>query len=47
MMEAPLALAMILRRFRLAPAKGAGKVEMEAQVSLHPRGGLRLAIEPR
>jgi cytochrome P450 len=47
MMEAPLALAMILRRYRLAPAAGAGPVELEAQVSLHPKGGLRLAVAPR
>jgi cytochrome P450 len=47
MMEAPLALALILRRYRFSPAPGAGPVEMEAQVSLHPKGGLRLAVAPR
>jgi cytochrome P450 len=47
MMEAPVALAVLLRHVRLRPAPGARPVEMEAQVSLHPKGGLRLAIEPR
>jgi cytochrome P450 len=46
MMEAPAVLAMLLQRYRLRPAPGAGDVEPEAQVSLHPKGGLRLAIEP-
>jgi cytochrome P450 len=45
LMEATIGLAMLLRRFRVRPA--GGKVEMEAQISLHPKGGLRLGIEPR
>lgn len=45
MTEAPVVLAMLLQRFRLRPAPGAGEVELEAQMSLHPKGGLRLALE--
>jgi cytochrome P450 len=47
MMEGPVALAVLLQRYRLRPAPGAGPVQMEAQVSLHPKGGLRMAIEAR
>jgi len=45
MMEAPVAIASILQRFRLRPAPGHA-LELEAQVSLHPKGGLPLGIEP-
>jgi cytochrome P450 len=45
LMEATIVLATLLRRYRVRPT--GGKVEMEAQISLHPKGGLRLGIEPR
>jgi cytochrome P450 len=46
-MEATLVLAGILQRYRLSLAPGQGPVEMVAQISLHPRGPVRLALERR
>ncbi|MBI2825309.1 MAG: cytochrome P450 [Planctomycetia bacterium] len=46
-MEATLILASLLQRYRLAPAPGQGPPEMEAQISLHPKGPVRLSIERR
>lgn len=40
-------VARVLRRYKLSIPEGAPPIAMEAQVSLHPKGGLRLAIEPR
>jgi len=45
MMEATLALACLLKRFRVALPDPSKEAEMEAQVSLHPKGGLRVAVE--
>ena len=45
MLESLAVLATILERFELRPASDSPDVELEAQVSLHPRGGLRLALE--
>lgn len=45
MMEGTLALASILRRCRVRPADPAREVEMEVQVSLHPKGGLPIVAE--
>ncbi len=47
LLEAPRVLARVLRRYKLSIPEGAPPIAMEAQVSLHPKGGLRLAIEPR
>jgi cytochrome P450 len=47
MQEAVVALAMLLGRYVLSIPEGAPDVEMEAQVSLHPRGGLRLGVARR
>lgn len=47
LLEGTILLAMLLARYRLKPIPGAPEVEMEAQISLHPKGGLRLAIETR
>jgi cytochrome P450 len=43
MLEAVAALAVLLQRFHFVPAPSQPHVELEAQISLHPRGGLRLA----
>jgi hypothetical protein len=43
-MEGVAALATLLQRLELCAVDE--KVEMEAQVSLHPKGGLRLATSP-
>jgi cytochrome P450 len=45
LMEGSLALARVLARYRLRPRDPAREVEVEAQVSLHPRGGLPLLVE--
>lgn len=45
MMEATLALACLLKRFRVRLPDPSKEAEMEAQVSLHPKGGLRVALE--
>jgi cytochrome P450 len=45
MMEATLALACLLKRFRLGLPDPLKEAEMEAQVSLHPKGGLRVTLE--
>lgn len=47
MMEGTLILATILRRYRLSLPPGQGDPGMEMQVSLHPRGPLRLNLEER
>jgi cytochrome P450 len=47
MMEGTLILATIFQRFRVSLAAGQGDPGAEAQVSLHPRGPLRLRLEPR
>lgn len=47
LLEAGAVLSTILRRFELAPASSQAKVELEAQISLHPRGGLPPALASR
>jgi cytochrome P450 len=47
MQEAVVALAMLLQRYVLRIPEGAPEVVMEGQVSLHPKGGLRLGLERR
>lgn len=44
--EATLCLAALAQRFRLRPAPG-WSVETECRLSLRPRGGLRMLVEPR
>ena len=44
--EGTLILATILQHFHLRRTKG-GEPLHEAQISLHPKGGLRVTIEPR
>lgn len=44
-MEATLTLACLLKRFRVGLADPSMEAEMEAQVSLHPKGGLRVTLE--
>lgn len=46
-LEATLILTAIFQRFHVRLAPGQGDPGMEAQVSLHPRGALRLALEER
>jgi len=46
MLEGVLVLATLLARCRLIP-EGNRQVEAEAQISLHPRGGLPMRLEPR
>lgn len=46
MLEGVLVLATLLARCRLVP-EGSGDIEVEAQISLHPRGGLPMRLEPR
>jgi cytochrome P450 len=45
LMEGALVTARLLQRVRLVRPPSAPPVEMEAQVSLHPKGGLRLRVE--
>jgi cytochrome P450 len=47
MLEATLIIAAILKRYRFALAAGQGDPGLEAQVSLHPRGPLRMTFELR
>lgn len=47
MLEGTLVLAEIIKQFRLAPAAGQGEPIPEWQLSLHPRGGLRLSVQRR
>jgi cytochrome P450 len=47
MMEMTLLTAMLVQRFTFAPAPGQGEPELLAQMSLRPKGGLRLALTPR
>jgi cytochrome P450 len=44
--EGALILATILQRFHLRHA-AVGEPEQEAQISLHPKGGLKVTLEPR
>ncbi|HZF50769.1 MAG TPA: cytochrome P450 [Polyangiaceae bacterium] len=44
MMEGTLALACLLKRFRVGLPDPSKEAEMEAQVSLHPKGGLRVTL---
>ena len=46
LMEAVLALATIAREYRLRPVPGQ-EIEPEALITLRPRGGLPMYIEPR
>jgi cytochrome P450 len=45
MMEGTLALASLLQRYRVKPVDPAKDVEVEVQVSLHPKGGLPILVE--
>lgn len=45
-LESLTVLALLLQRFELRPAPSQPQIELEAQISLHPRGGLRLALQP-
>lgn len=45
--EAVLVLAGMLARWRIEPAAGQGEPELETQVSLHPRGPVRVQLTPR
>ncbi len=47
LLEGTLILATLLGRFSLRLAEGQGEPEQEAQISLHPRGGVRLHLSPR
>lgn len=47
MLEATLIAATVLKRYELSLAPGQGQPEIEAQISLHPRGAVRLALNPR
>jgi cytochrome P450 len=44
--ESLTVLALLLQRFELRPAPSQPQIELEAQISLHPRGGLRLELVP-
>jgi cytochrome P450 len=44
--EGTLVLATILQQFHLRRSKR-GEPEQEAQISLHPKGGLRVTLDPR
>lgn len=46
MMEGTLVLATLLQRFRLELAPGQVDPELEWQLSLHPKCGIRLAVHP-
>ena len=45
--EGTLILATLLRRFHLVLSHDQGPPELEAQISLHPKGGLRVKLQPR
>lgn len=47
MMEGTLVLAMVVQRYRLEVAPDQDEPEPAWQLSLHPRGGIRLAVSPR
>jgi hypothetical protein len=36
-----------LRKHRIALAADQGPVELEGQISLHPKGGMRVKLQPR
>jgi cytochrome P450 len=46
MMEGPLTLASVLKRCRFRPADPTKEIQTEVQVSLHPKGGLDIVVEP-
>ena len=45
-LESLTVLALLLQSFQLRPAPSQPEIELEAQISLHPRGGLRLSATP-
>jgi cytochrome P450 len=47
LLEGTLTLGALLQRCRLEPAPGTGDPEPEWQLSLHPRGGVRLVVRGR
>jgi cytochrome P450 len=47
MLEGVLVLATLLRKHRIVLANDQGPVELEGQISLHPKGGMRVRLEPR
>jgi cytochrome P450 len=47
MIEGTLILAAILQRYRLSLAPGQGEAVAETQISLHPKGGIRLRAQER
>jgi len=47
LMEGAAVIEAMVRRHRLSPAAGQGEPHLEQQLSLHPRGGLRLRAVPR
>jgi cytochrome P450 len=47
LMEIQLVLATLARRYRLRLAPGQPRVEPDASITLHPRGGIRMMLEPR
>jgi len=40
-----LVLAGLLRRHRVELAPEQGEIEVEAQISLHPRGGVKMRLQ--
>ncbi len=46
MIEGTLILASLLQRFRMEPAQDQGDPELEWQLSLHPKSGIKLAMYP-
>ena len=46
-MEATLIVALLLQRFRLRPATGQTEPDVEWQLTLHPKGKLMVALDPR
>jgi cytochrome P450 len=47
MMEGTLVLAELVRRFELELPEPSFEPELENQLSLHPRNGLRIRVKPR
>ena len=47
LMEGAVVLSRLLARVRILPSRSGRETQMEAQVSLHPKGGLPLFIEKR
>lgn len=46
LLESLTVLALLLQKLELHPAPSQPEIELEAQISLHPRGGLRLLLLP-